>query len=505
MSIHNRGGHLPARRSRAEIRLTHDGADAYLGFQSREPAIGPLFCRGTGKSFSVTMKAFHIQRPVPSFLAVPVVLIALGSVAEAVDHPFALREAEAAMTVAPVAPPPIGRRVPTVARLRLEARETSVEIAPGVTVDLTAMNGTVPGPMIRVFEGDTVEVTFANHPDSDRAYRIDFHAATEGDGTQAISETAPGQETTFSFGAGQPGLFLYRGGSADPAEVTTGGMAGLMLVEPVYGFRRVDREYHIMQEEFSANGEGGPAYVVLNGREGSLTGGEALQARTGERIRLYVGNSGPSRPLSLEVEGETQEFVYGEGAALVHTNAQTTRIPAGGTAMIDLDLDVPGEYAFLDQGVARGLLRVEGEAVDEPGGGAAGSVENGADAGAAASGDAAAMTPALQEKIAAGEQVYARTCIACHQATGVGIPYLYPPLAKSDYLIADLDRAIKGLIKGQMGEMTVRGQKYNMLMPAQMLDDEEIAQVLTYVLHAWGNPGGEISLERVIQVRESAQ
>jgi len=111
----------------------------------------------------------------------------------------------------------------------------------------------------------------------------------------------------------------------------------------------------------------------------------------------------------------------------------------------------------------------------------------------------------LEEKIAQGEAVYTRTCISCHQANGQGLPNVYPPLAESDYLVADIDRAIRGVIKGQQGEIVVRGKTYNMLMPPQQLSDEEIAQVLTFVLNRWGNPGGNVTVEQVRKVRAASK
>ena len=86
-----------------------------------------------------------------------------------------------------------------------------------------------------------------------------------------------------------------------------------------------------------------------------------------------------------------------------------------------------------------------------------------------------------------GKAVYTKTCIACHQATGAGIPGAFPPLAKSDYLNSDLNRAIKGVVKGLNGPVTVNGKKYNSAMPAQALSDQQIADVLTYVYASWGN------------------
>jgi len=86
-----------------------------------------------------------------------------------------------------------------------------------------------------------------------------------------------------------------------------------------------------------------------------------------------------------------------------------------------------------------------------------------------------------------GKGVYSKTCIACHQATGAGIPGAFPPLAKSDYLNADVNRAIKQVIKGSNGPITVNGKKYTTPMPPQALSDQQIADVLTYVYASWGN------------------
>lgn len=93
----------------------------------------------------------------------------------------------------------------------------------------------------------------------------------------------------------------------------------------------------------------------------------------------------------------------------------------------------------------------------------------------------------FSQQAAKGKAVYATTCIACHQATGAGIPGAFPPLAKSDYLNKDVNRAIKQVIKGSTGPITVNGKKYNTPMPAQPLNDQQIADVLSYVYSSWGN------------------
>ena len=96
------------------------------------------------------------------------------------------------------------------------------------------------------------------------------------------------------------------------------------------------------------------------------------------------------------------------------------------------------------------------------------------------------LTASAQD-IAKGKSVYSQACIACHQATGQGIPSAFPPLAKSDWLNKDVNRSIKQIIKGSSGPMTVNGKTFNGAMPAQNLNDQQVADVLTYVYSAWGN------------------
>ncbi|MDH4106395.1 MAG: c-type cytochrome [Gammaproteobacteria bacterium] len=108
-------------------------------------------------------------------------------------------------------------------------------------------------------------------------------------------------------------------------------------------------------------------------------------------------------------------------------------------------------------------------------------------------------------RIKAGEEVFKVACVACHQDTGQGLPGAFPPLAKSDYLLADPARAVGIVVRGLQGEVTVNGQKYNSVMPAMtQLTEQQIADVLTYVLNTWGNAGGSVSAERVAAERAAA-
>ncbi|MGL5111105.1 MAG: c-type cytochrome [Flavobacterium sp.] len=93
----------------------------------------------------------------------------------------------------------------------------------------------------------------------------------------------------------------------------------------------------------------------------------------------------------------------------------------------------------------------------------------------------------FSQNAAKGKGVYDKVCVACHQPTGQGIPGAFPPLVKSDYLNKDVNRAIKGVVKGLSGPIIVNGKKFNGAMPAQALSDQQIADAITYVYASWGN------------------
>lgn len=100
-----------------------------------------------------------------------------------------------------------------------------------------------------------------------------------------------------------------------------------------------------------------------------------------------------------------------------------------------------------------------------------------------------------------GKSVYNKACMSCHQMNGAGIPGAFPPLAKSDYLNADVNRAIKQVLNGSLGPITVNGKKYNTPMPKQNLTDQQIADVLTYVYANWGNNKTVVSTQMVKALR----
>ena len=91
--------------------------------------------------------------------------------------------------------------------------------------------------------------------------------------------------------------------------------------------------------------------------------------------------------------------------------------------------------------------------------------------------------------------------MACHQPNGEGIPGAFPPVAKSDYLNADPIRGVEAIVHGLEGPIKVNGESFNSVMPAMDLTDDQIANVMTYLLNSWDNKGGEITVEQVQKVR----
>ena len=290
---------------------------------------------------------------------------------------------DAVTTHAPEVPPAIDRDYPAKVRVKMETVEKTMKMDDGVEYRYWTFDGDVPGRMIRVREGDTVEVEFSNNPSSTVPHNVDFHAATGQGGGAAASFTAPGRTSTFSFKALQPGLYIYHCAVAPVGMHIANGMYGLILVEPKEGLPKVDKEFYIVQGDFYTKGKKGaqglqpfdmdkaiaeqPEYVVFNGHVGSIAGDNALKAKAGETVRMYVGNGGPNLVSSFHVIGEIFDKVYVEGGKLINENVQSTIVPAGGSAIVEFKVDIPGSYTLVDHSIFRafnkgalGQLKVEG-------------------------------------------------------------------------------------------------------------------------------------------------
>ncbi|HGJ8383903.1 TPA: copper-containing nitrite reductase [Neisseria gonorrhoeae] len=290
---------------------------------------------------------------------------------------------DAVTTHAPEVPPAIDRDYPAKVRVKMETVEKTMKMDDGVEYRYWTFDGDVPGRMIRVREGDTVEVEFSNNPSSTVPHNVDFHAATGQGGGAAATFTAPGRTSTFSFKALQPGLYIYHCAVAPVGMHIANGMYGLILVEPKEGLPKVDKEFYIVQGDFYTKGKKGaqglqpfdmdkavaeqPEYVVFNGHVGTIAGDNALKAKAGETVRMYVGNGGPNLVSSFHVIGEIFDKVYVEGGKLINENVQSTIVPAGGSAIVEFKVDIPGNYTLVDHSIFRafnkgalGQLKVEG-------------------------------------------------------------------------------------------------------------------------------------------------
>lgn len=441
----------------------------------------------------------------------------------------------AALTAPPAVPPPIDRNRPAEVVVELEAREVTSPLATGVDYTFWTFGGTVPGSFVRVRQGDHVRFTLSNHPTSRHPHNIDLHAVTGPGGGAASSFVAPGQSATFAFTALNPGLYVYHCATAPVGMHIANGMYGLILVEPPGGLPRVDREYYVMQGEFyTRDGLGvpghqpfdmgraiaeDPAYVVFNGAVGALTNDRALGANVGETVRLYVGNGGPNLISSFHVIGEIFDRVWDEAGSVPNANIQTTLVPAGGAAIVEFRVDVPGTFILVDHSIFRAfnkgalaIMEVSGEARPEIYSGKQVDESYLGDKVASLAPVAAAVEASAagkltkEQQIKAGEVLYKGTCSVCHQDTGQGLPNVFPPLAKSDYLLKDPKRAIGVVVNGLSGPVTVSGAQFNSVMPPMsQLNDDEVANILTYVLNSWGNDGGVVSTEQVKQVRATTK
>lgn len=290
----------------------------------------------------------------------------------------------AEITAAPLVPKPVGNRSAKKLIVNLETTETQAAIADSINYTFWTFNDIVPGSFIRIREGDEIQLNIKNNENSALPHNIDLHAVNGPGGGAEPTFVAPGKEASFHFKALNPGLYVYHCAAPPVPMHIANGMYGLILVEPEGGLPPVDREYYIMQGEFYTKSSIGnanllefdndkgndenPDYVLFNGKKGSLLGNNMIEAKVGETVRLFVGNGGPNLVSSFHVIGEIFDKVYIEGGTAINNNVQTTLIPAGGSAIVEFKVEVPGEYILVDHSIFRafnkgaiGKLKVTGD------------------------------------------------------------------------------------------------------------------------------------------------
>lgn len=310
--------------------------------------------------------------------------------------------------VAPPAVPKhdqVAKGGPKVVQVHMETKEVLMEVAPGAKVWALTFNGSVPGPLIVVHEGDYVELTLSNPADSTLAHNVDFHAATGALGGAGLTLVQPGEEVVLRWKAVKPGVFVYHcapGGTMIPFHVISG-MSGAIMVLPRDGLKdeagnpyRYDRAFYIGEQDYYlpqddkgnfkeyASPAAGmhemlelakglvPTHVVFNGAVGAITGDNAISAKVGEKV-LFVHSSANRQSYPHLIGGHADLYwVGGSFSDTPLTSQETWFIPAGAAVAAAYEFHQPGLYVYLSHNLIEAVLlgaalhmNVEGEWDDD--------------------------------------------------------------------------------------------------------------------------------------------
>lgn len=279
----------------------------------------------------------------------------------AMSHGEAPVGTSAAPVARPAAAPP--RSTTRLHRVRLETSHVRHTVAPGILYDAWTFGGQVPGPVLRVTVGDTVEFTIVNV--SPMPHSMDFHAA-EISPSRAYVNVMPGDSLSYRFVARVPGAFMYHCGTAPVAAHISNGMYGALIVDPAAPRPRA-RELVLVQSEFYLGAAQGPDsvrgldwakmlglapdHVTFNGTAG-LYAAHPIQVDVGEPLRIYLVNAGPNRVSAFHVVGAIFDRVYVDGEGPPLRGVQTFNVPVGGGMIFEARLVEEGIYPFVSHAFA---------------------------------------------------------------------------------------------------------------------------------------------------------
>jgi len=288
-------------------------------------------------------------------------------------------------------PPPIKRKKPKTVTVDLFAEEVITEIEPGKKAWVWTFNGTVPGPMIRVMEGDTVVINLTNDLGNEEPHNIDLHAAMGPGGGAVVTNVEPGETRTFSFKAVRQGSYIYHcAAEGMPWEHVAYGMFGMIVVEPKGGLKKVDREFYIGQSDWyhdalsdGAHGIPTDVYVLdeekageehsslftFNGHKYALADpalyGETIRAEQHDKVRFFFVTGGPNIGSNWHIIGTIFDKVYTGHVKDATRNEETVYVPPGSATVFELSTPVPGEFLIVDHALFRvpkgagGLMHVD--------------------------------------------------------------------------------------------------------------------------------------------------
>ena len=249
-------------------------------------------------------------------------------------------------------------------KLAMTVREVPVHLTKDVVVPAWTFDGTVPGPIVHVRQGDTVEFTLTN--EGALPHSMDFHAA-QIDPKVAFKAALPKQSTSYTFKPRYAGAYLYHCGTQPVLMHIGSGMYGAIIVDPPTALPPA-KEFVLVQSEFyvSKDAKGGwqfdyqrmlatlPDYVSFNGVANQYMD-EPIRVKKGDRVRFYVVNAGPSHPCSFHVVGEQFDTVYlGAPPGNAIRGVQTFNVGPGGGMIFELDCDLAGEFPFVNHGFGHG-------------------------------------------------------------------------------------------------------------------------------------------------------
>ncbi|MDR4521668.1 MAG: copper-containing nitrite reductase [Nitrosomonas sp.] len=278
---------------------------------------------------------------------------------------------------------------PRIVEVRMETIEKLIEVAPGAKAWALTFNGSVPGPLIVLHEGDYLELTLSNPKESTLAHNVDFHSATGALGGAGLTLVQPGEEVVLRWKAVKPGVFVYHcapGGTMIPFHVISG-MSGAIMVLPRDGLKdakgnayRYDRAFYIGEQDFYlpkddkgnfkeyASPAAGmhemlelskgliPTHVVFNGAVGAITGDNALSAKVGEKV-LFI-HSQANRPSYPHLIGGHADlyWVGGSFSDVPLTSQETWFVPAGSAVAAAYEFKQPGLYVYLSHNLIEAVL-----------------------------------------------------------------------------------------------------------------------------------------------------
>ena len=205
--------------------------------------------------------------------------------------------------------------------------EEEKTIAAGFVQKVWTLGGTVPGPAIRVKVGDTIRVHLKNPIENQLPHSVDFHASQVA-WNDEMTSIKPGEEKLYEWRADYAGVWMYHCGTDPALHHIANGMYGMVIVEPAEGLAKVDKEFAIVQSEWYLGPQGkesdlakamaaapAPDLVLFNGVANQYKD-HPLEVGTGERVRIFVLNAGPSIDSSFHIVGTIFDSVTKEGVAL---------------------------------------------------------------------------------------------------------------------------------------------------------------------------------------------